>query len=153
MNQEKYMDRETDKEHPDARSLINAYIARFSERVSGAVRSDISFKPLDDDCYSCVARGSATVGISLAEGEAVILFSSHIMDVPKKDREPFYRRLLELNYLVTNQAAFGIDRTNDAVYLRAVHSTAGLDYQEFEEMLHTVATVADEWDNRLIEEF
>jgi hypothetical protein len=39
------------------------------------------------------------------------------------------------------------------VYLCATRSIDGLDYDEFEDMLHTVATVADEWDDRLIAEF
>ena len=36
---------------------------------------------------------------------------------------------------------------------RPDRSVAGLDYEEFEELLHTVATVADEWDDKLISQF
>ena len=41
----------------------------------------------------------------------------------------------------------------DAVYLRALRRLSGLDYEEFEDLLHTMATVADEWDDRLAELF
>jgi hypothetical protein len=30
---------------------------------------------------------------------------------------------------------------------------SGLDYEEFEDLLHTIASVADEWDDRLSELF
>jgi hypothetical protein len=73
------------------------------------------------------------------------------MEVPRDGREAFYRRLLELNFLVTSDGAFAIDKDRDAVYLRALRRLSGLDYEEFEDLLHTIASVADEWDDRLAE--
>jgi hypothetical protein len=75
------------------------------------------------------------------------------MDVPPNDKESFYRRLLELNFLVTSDGAFAIDKDRNAVYLRGLRRLSGLDYEEFEDLLHTIATVADEWDDRLSELF
>jgi hypothetical protein len=71
------------------------------------------------------------------------------MAVPREGREALYRRLLELNFLVTSDASFAIDKDKDAVYLRALRRLSGLDYEEFEDLLHTMASVADEWDDRL----
>ena len=90
---------------------------------------------------------------SVAEEHGILLFLSRIMDVPKEGRETFYRRLLELNFLVTSDAAFAVDKDKDAVYLRALRRLSGLDFEEFEDLLHTMATVADEWDDRLTEMF
>jgi hypothetical protein len=155
MNQadEKYVDRETGKVYPDAYALVNGYIARFSDRVSAAIGEKVPFNPLDADGFAYVVRGSATVGIHVAEEQEALSFLSEIMKVPGTNQAGFYRRLLELNYSVTSQGAFSIDRKTDTVYLCASRPVEGLDYQEFEDMLHTVATVADEWDDRLIAEF
>ncbi|MCP4198250.1 MAG: YbjN domain-containing protein [Proteobacteria bacterium] len=155
MNQadEKYVDRETGKVYSDAYALTNAYIARFSDRVSEAIGEKVTFSPLNGDNYAYVVRGSATVGIHVADNQQALSFLAEIMNVPKTDQPNFYRRLLELNYSVTSQGAFSIDKDTDTVYLCASRSIEGLDYQEFEDMLHTVATVADEWDDRLIAEF
>jgi hypothetical protein len=49
----------------------------------------------------------------------------------------------------TSDASFAIDKDKDAVYLRALRRLSGLDYEEFEDLLHTMASVADEWDDRL----
>ena len=148
-----YFDKETGKGHTSAVGLVDAYIARFSSRVSAAAGKEVKFKPLDADGYSYVARGSATVGINVLESQGVLLLLAKIMSVPEGGREQFYKTLLELNYSATSNGAFALDRESDTVYLRASRSIAGLDYEEFEEMLHSVATVADEWDDKLAAQF
>lgn len=142
-----YQDRQTQRVYRDATEMVNDYMRRFGEAVG------VELEPLDEDGYSDVRRGSATVGINVLEEHGILLFLSKIMDVPREDRETFYRRLLELNFLVTSDGAFAIDKDRDAVYLRALRRLSGLDYEEFEDLLHTVATVADEWDDRLAELF
>jgi hypothetical protein len=142
-----YQDRQTGRVYRDAEDMVNDYIRRFGEAVG------VDFEPLDEDGYTDVRRGSATVGINVLEEHGILLFLSRIMDVPKTGRETFYRRLLELNFLVTSDGAFAIDKDRDAVYLRALRRLSGLDYEEFEDLLHTIATVADEWDDRLSELF
>lgn len=142
-----YQDRQTQRVYRDATEMVNDYIRRFG----GAVGVDL--EALDEDGYTDVRRGSATVGINVLEEHGILLFLSKIMDVPRDGREVFYRRLLELNFLVTSDGAFAIDKDRDAVYLRALRRLSGLDYEEFEDLLHTIATVADEWDDRLTELF
>lgn len=142
-----YQDRQTQRVYRDATEMVNDYIRRFGEAVG------VDLEPLDEDGYTDVRRGSATVGINVLEEHGILLFLSKIMDVPREDREVFYRRLLELNFLVTSDGAFAIDKDRDAVYLRALRRLSGLDYEEFEDLLHTIATVADEWDDRLTELF
>ncbi|MCC6873928.1 MAG: YbjN domain-containing protein [Sandaracinaceae bacterium] len=140
-----YQDRGTGRTYRDATEMLNDYLRRFGESVG------VQLDPLDDDGYTDVRRGSATVGINVLEEHGILLFLSRIMEVPKDAREAFYRRLLELNFLVTSDAAFAIDKDKDAVYLRALRRLSGLDFEEFEDLLHTMATVADEWDDRLAE--
>jgi hypothetical protein len=148
-----YFDAETGKAHSSGRSLIDAYIVRFSNRVSATMGEKIRFKPLDASGYSAVAKGSATIGIGVLEEHGLIMLFSKILQVPSERREELYRRLLELNYSATAFAAFAIDRVTNIVYLRAARPIAGLDYDEFEEMLHNVALVADTWDDQLRAEF
>jgi len=138
-----YQDRQTGRVYPDAIAMVNDYIARFGASVS------VELDPLDGDGYTDVRRGSATVGINVLAEHGILLFLSRIMAVPREGREALYRRLLELNFLVTSDASFAIDKDKDAVYLRALRRLSGLDYEEFEDLLHTMASVADEWDDRL----
>lgn len=142
-----YQDRQSGKVYPDAQDMVNDYVRRFGEAVG------ISMEPLDEDGYTDVRRGSATVGINVLPEHGILLFLSRIMDVPVEDKESFYRRLLELNFLVTSDSAFAVDKDRNAVYLRSLRRLSSLDYEEFEDLLHTIATVADEWDDRLAELF
>jgi len=140
-----YQDRKSTRVYRDAKEMVNDYLARFSEKVGAPI------EPLDDDGYTEVRRGSATVGINVLAAHGTLLLLSKIMQVPNDGREAFYRRLLELNFLVTSDSAFAIDKDRDAVFLRALRRPGDLDYEEFEDLLSTVATVADDWDDRLQE--
>ena len=126
---------------------VAEYIQRFSELIG------VPIEPLDKDGFTQVARGSATVGINVVEQKGFILFLAPIMDVPARSREELYRRLLELNYLATEDGAFAIDQETGKVYLRALRSLEALDFEEFVDMLDTVARVADEWDDKLKAQF
>lgn len=143
-----YQDRHTGRVYRDATEMVNDYLRRFGEAVG------IELDPLDGDGYTQVRRGSATVGINVLHEHGILLFLARTMDVPRDaagGREAFYRRLLELNFLVTSDAAFAIDK--DVVYLRALRRLSGLDFEEFDDLLRTMASVADEWDDRLAQIF
>jgi hypothetical protein len=127
--------------------MVNAYLHRFADR-SGA-----SIDPLDDGGYTQARKGSVNVGINVLEDHGVLLFMAPVMAVPQKQREAFYRRLLELSFLTTADAAFAIDAQRDEVFVRALRRLSGLDYEEFEDLLATVGKVADEWDDVLKREF
>lgn len=142
-----YQDRQTAKVYQSPVEMVNDYIQRFGASVS------VELDPLDPDGYTEVRRGSATVGINVLGEHGILLFLSRMMPVPREGREALYRRLLELNFLVTSDASFAIDKEKDAVYLRALRRLSGLDYEEFEDLLHTMASVADEWDDRLAHMF
>ncbi len=138
-----YNDRESGRVYSTAIDMVNDYITRFGSTVS------VDLDLLDRDGYAEVHRGSATVGINVLETQGVLLVLSQVLTVPAENREAFYRRLLELNFLVTSDGAFAIDRDKNVVYLRALRRLSGLDYEEFEDIVHTIATLADEWDDRL----
>jgi len=152
-NRADFVDCETGKVFADARGLVDAYIARFSGKVSEATGGAVSFDPLDADGYTSVSRGSATIGINVLNEQGVLLFLARMMKIPGERHEELFRFLLELNYSATSDAAFAIEKETETVCLRAMRSVVGLDYEEFEEMLHTIAAVADEWDDGLLARF
>jgi hypothetical protein len=142
-----YADRASGQTFPDARSMIDAYLARFSERAGTKLES------LDAAGYTQVRKGTASVGINVLEDHGVLLFVAPVMPVPVTGREALYRRLLDLSFLTTSDAAFAIDSHRDEVVVRSLRRLSGLDYEEFEDLLETVGKVADDWDDTLRAEF
>jgi hypothetical protein len=142
-----YADRAGGQTFPDARAMIDAYLARFGERAGSQLR------PLDAAGYTQVRKGTASVGINVLEDHGVLLFVAPVMLVPPGGRETLYRRLLELSFLTTSDAAFAIDSHRDEVVVRSLRRLSGLDYEEFEDLLETVGKVADDWDDALRAEF
>ena len=129
------------------KEMVNEYLTRFGEHVK------VEFAPLDEEGYTSVKRGSATVGINVMEGHGVLMLLAPIMAVPKEGANDLYRKLLELNFLATSDAAFAIDKDKEIIYLRALRGLEGLDYEEFVDLLGTVGRIADEWDDKLHHEF
>ena len=129
------------------RAQIDQFIQRFGKE------RDLALDPLNEQGYAEIARGSAVVRINVVEEHGVLLMIAPIMRVPERNAEAFYRRLLELSFLATSDAAFAIDKKTDMAYLRALRRLEGMDYEEFVDLLHTIATVADEWDDKLKAQF
>jgi hypothetical protein len=142
-----YTDRASGQTFADARSMVNAYLARFGERAGAKLDS------LDATGYTLVRKGSASVGINVLEDHGVILFVAPVMQVPIVGKETLYRKLLDLSFLTTSDAAFAIDAQRDEVVVRSLRRLSGLDYEEFEDLLETVGKVADQWDDALRAEF
>jgi hypothetical protein len=147
-----YADRATGASYPTAFEMVNAYIERYVEKTGTELAR------LDGTGYSQVKRGSAHVGINVLEDNGVLMLLAPLRSVPSAGgggggREAFYRRLLELSFLATSDAAFAIDGKADLVYVRALRRLSGLDYEEFEDLLQTVSQVADEWDDVLTREY
>jgi hypothetical protein len=142
-----YADRASGQTFPDARAMVNAYLTRFGERAGAKL------EPLDASGYTLVRKGSASVGINVLEDHGVILFVAPVMQVPIVGKETLYRRLLELSFVTTSDAAFAVDGQRDEIVVRALRRLSGLDYEEFEDLLETVGKVADEWDDSLRAEF
>ncbi len=142
-----FADRNSGATYENAFDMVNAYLARYAEQEG------IDIDPLDGTGYTQVKRGSAHIGINVLEDNGVLMLLAPIMEVPKGSAERFYRKLLELSFLATADAAFAIDGKKDLVYVRALRGLSALDFEEFEDLLRTVGQVADEWDGELRREF
>ncbi len=143
----RYEDRELGTVFPDASTMVQSYLDRFAKRVGRQT------PVLDAQGEASMPRGSARVQIQVLEDHGVLLLTAAVLPIPKANREVLYRRLLELSFLATADAAFAIDAKTDEVYVRALRRLSSLDYEEFADLLATVAKVADEWDDKLRAEF
>lgn len=141
----------------DALATVDGYLERFAKE------RNLSLPPLGADGTAQVQRGSAVVTIRVLADRGLLLLLARVMEAPPPPRvtdpsgagsDPaalaaLYRRLLEASFLSTGDAAFAIHDKSGDVYLRVLRSLDLLDYEEFEDLVHTIATVADEWDDRL----
>lgn len=129
------------------RAVIDGFIQRFGRE------RNLDLPALSEDGTAQLQRGSAVISIHVVTEQGVLLLLSRVMPVPEGNREELFRRLLELSFLATGDAAFAINNKTDEIFLRCLRRLEGLDYDEFEDLLHTIATVADEWDDKLRTEF
>jgi hypothetical protein len=97
-------------------------------------------------------RGSALIEvyISVLEGVGYLQVLSPIMHLPPTGILPLYRRLLELNLQLT-AASLGVNL--DVVYVYHERPLEGLDADEANVIINTIASYADDLDDRLINEF
>jgi hypothetical protein len=142
-----YQDRFTGENFRDAREMVNRYLAKFCEHKK------LPAIELDGAGHADLQRGSATIGINMLESQGVLMIFAPVMDVPITGRESFYRTLLDMSFVTTQDAAFAIDGPRDKVVLRVLRRLSALDFEEFEDLLVTVGQVADHFDDRLIAEY
>ena len=83
----------------------------------------------------------------------VLMVFSPVMQVPLAGREAFFRKLLELSFVETSDAAFAINKDQDEVVVRSLRRLSGLDYEELEDIVATVGETADRWDDVLIRDW
>jgi hypothetical protein len=125
-------------------------VARIAEYLDRFGRDrDLHLPPLGADGVGHVQRGSAVVSIHVLADKHVLLVLSKVRDAVAPGDEALLRRLLEASFTQTGDASFALHPKTGEVYLRILRGLDELDYGEFEDILHTIATVADEWDDKL----
>jgi hypothetical protein len=97
-------------------------------------------------------KGSAQVIIEFFTIETTwyIDFRSPVCQIPTTNVLPFYRKLLELNHWNIG-IKFSVDQ--DQAWLSINRELAGIDKAEAAANLNRVGNMADEWDDKLREEF
>jgi hypothetical protein len=123
----------------DPIDMVNDYIRRFGESVS------VELHPLDSDGYTDLRHGALVIGVNACVDRNVLLILARMAPVPAAGQEnaALYRKLLELNFLATRACCFAIDEERKILYLRAMRPLDGLDYEEFVDLLETVASVGN----------
>ena len=101
-----------------------------------------------------VKKGSATISIDLVEypDSYRVRVSAIILTMDAKvDRAALFERLLSLNAVEVTGAAFAVQQ--DAVLLLSERSTIDLDRSELRALVMVVRHFADEYDDKLVEQF
>lgn len=142
-----FADRLTGEKFPDARTMVSKYLERLAPSLG------LGSLELDDEGHVDIPFGSVRVGVNVLDEHGVLMIFCAVMDVPKSGREAFYRKLLDMSFVATQDAAFAIDGPRDKVVLRCLRRLSALDYEEFEDLVTTVGRVADHWDDRLLARF
>ena len=124
-------------------------VAEFLDRF-GRERN-LTLPPLSADGVGSIQRGSAVVSIHVLADKGVLLLLARIAKQPRLD-ERRAGRLLEASFVETGDSAFALHPQTGDLYLRILRGLEGLDYEEFEELVHSIAQTADHWDDRLARE-
>lgn len=88
-----------------------------------------------------------TANIVITHEPPLIVFRSKLMEVPKKDRENFFKLLLELNASHMVHGAYGIEDNN--VVIIDTLEVENLDFNEFQASLDAISLAASQDYERL----
>jgi hypothetical protein len=125
-----------------------ARIAEFFDRF-GRERN-LTLPPLSEDGVGSIQRGTAVVTIHVLVDKNVLLLLSRVAEQPALD-EARAKKLLAASFTDTGDAAFALHPKTGDLYLRILRGLDGLDYEEFEDIVHSIAQTADRWDDRIKE--
>jgi hypothetical protein len=128
----------------DPRARIAEFFARFGRE------RNLNLPPLSDDGVGSIQRGTAVVTIHVLVDKNVLLLLSRVAEQPELD-ETRAKKLLAASFTDTGDAAFALHPKTGDLYLRILRGLDGLDYDEFEDIVHSIAQTADRWDDRIKE--
>ncbi|HEY9785131.1 MAG TPA: YbjN domain-containing protein [Candidatus Obscuribacterales bacterium] len=99
-----------------------------------------------------LVEGSAKVYIFVQDSPngAVLRITSPLVYLPKTNKEPIYRKLLDLN---CNLSSCALATHENIVLVVAQRPTIGMIQEELDELVWNIAYVADLLDNKLADEF
>jgi hypothetical protein len=126
----------------DHKARVGDYLARFGRE------RNLSLPPLTDEGVGSIRRGSAVVSIHVLVEQGILLLLSKVAEAPVLDI-PLAKRVLEASFVETGDAAFALNPQTGDLYLRILRGLEGLDYDEFEDIVHSIAKTADAWDDKL----
>ena len=129
----------------DPQVRIADFLARFGRE------RNLTLPPLSADGLGSIQRGSAVVTIHVLAARGVLLLLAKVADAPALDAT-HAKRLLALSFVETGDAAFALHPETGELYLRILRGLDGLDYEEFEDLVHSIAKTADHWDDKLAAE-
>lgn len=126
----------------DPKARVAAFLDRFGKE------RNVTLPALSADGTGSIQRGSAVVTIHVMTDRGVLLLLAKVATAPAIDA-PLARRLLTASFVETGDAAFALHPETGDLYLRILRGLEGLDYEEFEDLVHSIARSADHWDDEL----
>ena len=128
----------------DYRARVAEFLDRFGKD------RNVTLPPLSADGVGSIQRGSAVVSIHVLDDRGVLLLLSRIAKTPELDLARM-KSLLTASFVETGDAAFAIHPQTGDLYLRILRGLDGLGYDEFEDLVHSIAKTADFWDDKFAE--
>jgi hypothetical protein len=129
----------------DHRARVAGFLERFARE------RNLALPPMSAEGVGSIQRGSAVVTIHVLADKEVLLVLSKVAGAPALDAARA-KRLLALSFVETGDAAFALHPQTGDLYLRILRGLPGLDYEEFEDLIHSIARTADHWDDKLAAE-
>lgn len=127
----------------DPKARIAEFLQRFGHE------RNLTLPPLTEEGVGSIQRGSAVVTVHVLAEKDVLLVLSKVASAPALDAAQA-KRLLTASFLETGDAAFALHPQTGDLYLRIFRGLPGLDYEEFEDILQTIASTADHWDDKVM---
>ena len=129
----------------DHRARVSGFLERFARE------RNLALPAMTVDGVGFIQRGSAVVSIHVLLDKHVLLVLAKVAGAPVLDAVRA-KRLLALSFVETGDAAFALHPQTGDLYLRILRGLDGLDYEEFEDAVHSIAQTADHWDDKLATE-
>ena len=126
----------------DQRARIAEFLDRFGRE------RNLNLPPLSEEGVGTLQRGSAVVSIHVLDTKGVLLLLSRVAQQPQLD-EAKLKKLMQASFTETGDAAFALHPQTGDLYLRILRGLEGLDYEEFEDLVHSIAQTADHWDDQI----
>ncbi len=126
----------------DPKAQVAVFLDRFARE------RNLTLPPLAADGTGSIQRGSAVVTIHVLVDKNVLLLLSKVAAAPTLDFDKA-KKLLAASFVETGDAAFALHPQTGDLYLRILRGLDGLDYEEFEDIVHSIAKTADHWDDKL----
>jgi hypothetical protein len=140
---------------------VEELFARTKETVESVISKlgiDVAqarVKDTPEQASYTLMRGSASVIVTVVhrveQKNVFFRAASPVLVMAEGNREPIFKRLLELNAGGLSNAAFGV--LGDKVVAVSERPAAGLDASEVEQIVRHLSAVADTYDDRLVKEF
>ncbi|MCL1127710.1 CesT family type III secretion system chaperone [Shewanella surugensis] len=129
-------------------------ISNWLEQISQAIGIKLNLR--EDGHIELACSDKATITIEVSEEHGLVYFYSNLITLPHNsdNREPFYRRALELNAFnfATGGASISLDPRHDNITLTFVEKVTGMNADIFANLLNHFITLTIELiDNKALE--
>ena len=110
----------------DAQSKVESFL----------INLDITFEQIEGSGWVVNDEEKGLESVAIISAEPLVVFRVNVMDVPEKNREEFYKTLLELNAAELVHGAYAIE--NDEVLLVDSLEYGTMDIEEFQASLDAI---------------